>query len=190
MAADSEEGANPYAVIAERNVFHLNPPPPPPSVEDTAPKADLPVIKITGIAEISGKVRAFFVTQPKDPKEPPTYFSLAEGEREGILEVVRIYAAEQKIDIVNSGKAETLTFKDDALAKNEGTPPPGAARAAGGGPQKTPPAVPAMPEGGIRRHVPPAFPSGVGPRPGGAPFQFPTRARRTTPGGAVPTTGQ
>jgi len=180
------EDSNPYSVIAERNVFHLNPPPPPPAPEE-APKADLPVIKITGIVKIGGKIRALFVTQPKNAKDAPTYFNLAEGERDGILEVVKIDVDDQKVDVVNSGKLATLTVKDDSLAISEGTAPAGAGPAAPGA--NAPPPFPGMPGGmaGARRVPPPAFPGMVGNQnPAGAnpgtPYAFPMRTRRTTPG--------
>jgi hypothetical protein len=178
LADDENEAANPYAVIAERNVFHLNPPPPPPE-PDEKPKEDLPVIKITGIVKIGNKTRALFVTQPKNNKDAPTYFNLAEGERDGILEVVKINAEDQKVDVINSGKPATLTVKDDSLEKNEGSPPPGEA-----GEKKPPfPPMPGIPNLANRR-PPPAFPGMTQGANGAAPYTFPQRPRRVNLGAA------
>ena len=150
---DATDASNPYSIIAERNVFHLNPPPPPAPPPDTT-KADLPVIKITGIVRIGDQTRALFVSEPKDKKDNPTYFNLAEGERQGILEVVKIDPVGQKVEVINSGARATLTIKDDSLAKSEGSPPEGAA---GPGERRLP----------GERHLP-AFPGSAGrfPRPG------------------------
>jgi hypothetical protein len=187
MADDNASDANnPYAIIAERNVFHLNPPPPPPASEE-APKADLPVIKITGIVKIGDKIRALFVTQPKNTKDAPTYFNLSEGERDGILEVVKIHVEDQTVEIINSGTPATLSVKDDSLAKNEGSAPPGAPESPGVKPPF--PALPGVPGLGNRHAPPPAFPGMVGAKGAngaspGSPYAFPMRTRRTTPGAA------
>jgi hypothetical protein len=175
--ATADDEANPYSIISERNVFHLNPPPPPPNPDDDKPKEDLPVIKITGIVDLGGKTRALFVSQPKNGKDAPTYFNLAEGEREGILEVVKIDSADQKVDVINSGKPSTLTMKDDSLAKSEGTPPP-AAPGPGQPPVNRPggpPPFPGAPAGMPGRHIPqPGFPSANGATPG-SPYPFPAQ---------------
>ncbi|HWD17994.1 MAG TPA: hypothetical protein VHB20_01845 [Verrucomicrobiae bacterium] len=199
--AAEEPDANPYAVISERNVFHLNPPPPP-APPPEAPKADLPVIKITGIVKIANRIRALFVSQPKNGKETPTYFNLGEGERDGILQVVKIYPDDQKVDVINSGTPATLTVKEDSLAKNEGPAPAAAPGAPGtpggpgapGGPRA--PGFPNMPPlpGGVRRTPVPSFPGMSPPAPeapagGGTPFAFPTRTPRRIPlgpNGAAP----
>jgi hypothetical protein len=118
---DVTNAINPYAVVSQRNVFHLQPPPPPPPQEVS--KADLPVIRITGIIKIGNKPRALFVGSSKNSKESPTYFNLAAGEHDGILEVVRIHYGEETVDIINSGTPMTLTVKDDSLAKNDSEPP-------------------------------------------------------------------
>jgi hypothetical protein len=113
--------SNPYALIIDRNAFRLNPMPPPPVPE--APKADLPVIKISGFLKVGNQQRVFFATVPKNPaKEPPTYFELGEGESEGILEVRKIYADKEQVDIVNSGTPMTLSVKDDSFVPKVATP--------------------------------------------------------------------
>ena len=104
---------NPYAFISQRNIFHLNPLPPPPPAE--VPKPDLPVIKLSGFFKVGSVTRALFFSVPKDKKERPTYYSLCEGQGQGILKVLKINAAAGAVQILNSGAAATLTLKDDSL---------------------------------------------------------------------------
>jgi hypothetical protein len=115
MADDAAAAAaNPYAVISERNVFHLNPPPPPPAPEEP-PKADLPDIKLSGFLKIGKTTHALFSSFPKDKKDLPTYYDLVDGEKQGILEVVKIHEDKGEVEIINSGTAATLSLKDDSL---------------------------------------------------------------------------
>lgn len=118
----SEDASNPYSVISERNVFHLNPPPPPPEPEKT--KADLPVIKLSGFFKVGARTRALFSSMPKKKEDRWTYYNLAEGEKEGVLEVVKIDEADGKVDIMNSGTRATLTLKDDTVAPMAAAAPP------------------------------------------------------------------
>jgi hypothetical protein len=124
-AAEPEEDSNPYAVISERNVFHLNPiPPPPPAKEE--PKADLPTIKLSGFLRIGKMTHALFVCNPKEKKDLPIYFDLADGEKEGILEVVKIHEDKGEVDIINSGTPATLSLKNDSLEPKAAPPVKGA----------------------------------------------------------------
>lgn len=174
---NADDASNPYSVIVERNIFHLNPPPPPPSETDKA-KEELPVVKITGFVNIGNTSRGLFLSQPKDKKEGPFYYSLAEGEKssDGKFELVKISPAQDEVDVINAGVAMKLTVKDNSLGE---TPAPTAA-------------APAQQE---ERHHPgngmpgrPMFPPGRTPPPGmpglpgaGNGFSFPARARRTPP---------
>jgi hypothetical protein len=116
-AANGDDTSNPYAVITERNIFHLSPPPPPPEPEK--PKVELPVVKITGFVNIGNVSRVLFVSLPKDKREEPTYYSLAEGEKgsDGThqFELVRIHPLQDAVDVINDGTPVTLTVKDDTL---------------------------------------------------------------------------
>ena len=118
-----DDNANPYAVITERNIFHLTTPPPPPEPEK--PKVDLPVVKITGFVNIGNVSKVLFVSQAKDKKEEPTYYSLAEGEKAGDgthqFELVKIHPLEDAVDVINDGSPVTLTVKDDSLGVSAGT---------------------------------------------------------------------
>jgi hypothetical protein len=157
-------------VIVERNIFHLTAPPPPPEPEK--PKLELPVIKITGFVNIGNSSRVLFVSEPKDKKEDPTYYSLAQGERSSDgkhqLELVRILPSQEGADVINDGVAVTLTVKDDSL---------------GATPMPTPASAPNQGERPIRpRGGRPMFPGrpipGIPGVPGGNGFSFPARGMR------------
>ena len=171
--AEPDVESNPYAVISERNVFHLNPPPPPPAPD--APKVELPEIKLSGFLRIGNTAHALFSYSPKDKKEAPIYYYLANGEKEGILEVVKIHEDRGEVEIIDSGTPLTLSLKNDTLepketVANKGTP--GEAEAPRGG--KFP---------GGRDHVPGRaayrFPTPGEGHGGGGALGFPLPARRT-----------
>ncbi len=132
-----------YQTIVDRNPFGLNPPPPPPPLETVSntPPAN---IKITGFATIFGKKRAFFVIQPKDAKEMPQYINLAEGEREGVLEIVNIAEENGEARIKNAGVEMVLSLQNNGMNPAKIAPgvtqapvpqPPPAPVVVGGSPQ-------------------------------------------------------
>lgn len=165
---NSDDAANPYSVIVERNIFHLNPLPPPPEPEK--PKVELPVVKITGFINIGNQSKVLFVSQPKDKKTEPIYYSLSEGEKSanGKLELVKIHPAQEGVDVINDGTLVTLTVKDDSLAPAQGAD---AAPPAKGGPPGNPPnGTPGRPPFQGR---PPPAPGAPGP--GGNGFSSPIR---------------
>jgi hypothetical protein len=168
-AGSTDEGANPYAVISDRNVFHLNPIPPPAAPE--AATADLPVVKLSGFIEIGHKMRALFSSLPKQGKGEPIYYNLAEGEKTGILELVRIHYHEGAVDVINSGTPMTLNVKDDGLA---GKVPVAAAAAEHATPRGAFPGV----NSGASSQQPGVF-SGHRPKPSG----FPPGTDPNNPGG-------
>lgn len=111
--AEADDSSDPYKIIAERNVFHLNPTPiPPPPVP---PKIELPTIKFSGWFRVGRVTKALFCTLPKDKKETPSYYDLCEGEKAGFLELVKIRYDQGEVDVINSGVAMTLSLKDDSL---------------------------------------------------------------------------
>jgi hypothetical protein len=111
---------NPYTVISERNVFHLNPIPPPPALEP--PKVELPDIKLSGFVKIGKSTHALFACISKDKKKDPIYYDLSEGQKDGIVEVLKIREEKGEVDILNSGTPTTLTLKSDSL-ELAGAPP-------------------------------------------------------------------
>jgi hypothetical protein len=157
---NADDPANPYSVIIERNIFHLTAPPPPPEPEK--PKVELPVVKITGFVNIGSQQKVLFLSEPKDKKEGPFYYSLAEGGN-GVdgshkLELVKIHPSQDGVDVINDGVAVTLTVKDDTLGASGA---PAAAGATAAGKQRPVPGSPrnlAMPG----RQIHPGGP----PRPG------------------------
>lgn len=166
-ASGSKADDNPYAVIGERNIFHLNPIPPPPEPEK--PKPDLPDVKITGIIKIGDQTKAMFMCQPKDKKKEPAYFSLAEGEKgsknSDELELVKIHPSEDGVDVIINGTAVTLSMEKDTLQPTAAIAP-----GPGGGREGRPPEPGGLPGRPIFR--PPGMPGG----PGNG-FSFPTRRR-------------
>jgi len=127
---NADDSANPYSVIVERNIFHLNPPPPPPPPVDTT-KADLPVVKITGFVNVGDVRKVLFVAQPKDKKEDPIYYSLTEGEKvsngKHDLTLVRIHPRQDGVDVIADGTSMNLTLKDDSLLPSTTAPETAAA---------------------------------------------------------------
>ena len=118
------DNSNPYAIIIDRNVFRLNPPPPPPSAEKKP--VDLPKVYLNGIVRVGDDVRVLFSIPPKDAKSQTTYFKLAPGEKDDVLELVGIHPDQQEVDVLVSGTAMTLSVFSNSLASAGG-------KAAGGG---------------------------------------------------------
>src|ERR1041385_247409 len=92
-AVTSDQPANPYQSIVDRNVFALKPPPPPPDPEASKP----PPVKITltGITTILGNKRALMKTppppgKPGEPAKQEMSYILTVGQREGDIEVLDI----------------------------------------------------------------------------------------------------
>ncbi|HZM03929.1 MAG TPA: hypothetical protein VFC44_13035 [Candidatus Saccharimonadales bacterium] len=169
--------ANPYFVISERNVFHLNPIPPPPEPEK--PKQDLPVIKISGFVKVGNSSKALFSSTSKDKKDLPIYYSLSEGEKQGFLELVKIDRDKGEAEIINSGVKMTLNLKDDTLKDTISAPPAGGPMQARFDNRRGLPPIPGVGRAGApaRVNVPYAGPTGArstGPNP----FNFPMRTRR------------
>src|ERR1700733_225647 len=64
--------ANPYSVISDRNVFHLNSPPPPPAPPDPKP-VDLPKVMLTGFVGKGHSMKVLLAIPPKDTKDTTYY---------------------------------------------------------------------------------------------------------------------
>jgi len=142
------DNSNPYAIIIDRNIFRLNPPPPP---KDTEKKpVDLPKVYLNGILKIGDDIRVLFSIPPKDAKGQTTYFKLAPGEKDDVLELVRIHPDQQEVDVLVSGTAMTLSMLSNSLASAGGKAAGGATAsgpaASRGGPPA--PAAAAAPPGG------------------------------------------
>ncbi|HEX5220534.1 MAG TPA: hypothetical protein VFZ59_13270 [Verrucomicrobiae bacterium] len=120
---------NPYSGIVERNSFGLKPPvnpadlvkPPAPVVAD---------IKLQGITTILGRKQVLMkVKVPAKPPEPARDESLvvAEGDREGEIEVIEINPLEETVKVNNAGTILALNMKDHSEKPSPGAvPAPGA----------------------------------------------------------------
>ena len=114
---------NPYEVIAERNAFALKPPPPPPPPPTNKPP-EVHNVKFTGIThDLTGKKVYLLADSPVKPGQQPVreYYCLAEGERQGDIEVKEINEAAETVTILNGGELATLNFKEHG---NAASPPP------------------------------------------------------------------
>ena len=104
-----------YNSIKERNVFGLQEPPhaPPP----TNPPAQVPKIKLTGITTVTGGARALLQTQVPGAKRgeagKPEYMILAEGQRDGNIEVLQIDTNAEVVKVNDYGEIMTIGFDKD-----------------------------------------------------------------------------
>jgi len=148
---------NPYSVISDRNVFHLNPPPPPPPPPEAKP-IDLPKIMLTGFVGKGKYEKVLLAIPPKDNKESTTFLSLAPDEMQKEVRLVAIRREKEEVDIINQGTPQTLSVKSNSYSSVAAAAPPGGKGAA-----------PGMPTGiGLRRQ-PPGFPPPNTPNPQRAP---------------------
>jgi len=176
-AAGDDASGNPYQSIVIRNVFGLKPPPPPPDPEANKPPP--PKIWLTGITTILGNKRALLkATPPPKPGEQAKEqsFTLAEGQREGDIEVLEINEKERTVKVNDYGTITTLDFEKDGV-KVAGIPPaPGA------------PGVPPRPAGFPPAATPGSFAPGGGANVVPRPMRLPNQGASVSPaaGGATP----
>jgi hypothetical protein len=158
--AVSPASSTPYQGIVERNVFGLKDPPPPPDPEANKPPP--PKIILTGITTIFGNKRALMkATPPAKPPEPAkeqTYM-LAEGQRDGDIEVLEIDEKAGTVKVNDFGTIMTLNFSDNGVKLTSTLPPgaasPGMPATPGGIPSPLPsPANPFSPGGGFNKAIP------------------------------------
>jgi hypothetical protein len=135
-STSTSDSSNPYAVIVDRNVFHLNPLPKPKSDADQKP-VDIPKVSLNGIIHIGDDVEVLFSIPAKDNKNPATYYKLAPGEKDDVLELLRIRPGEQEVDVLVDGTPVTLSILKDS--------PESSGSKGGKGP---PPAIPMPPPPG------------------------------------------
>jgi len=131
IAADTADTAgsssNPYQGIVDRNVFALKPPPPPPDPDSIKPPT--PKISLTGITTILGNKRALFKSEPTPGKagQPATKeesYMLAEGQRQGDVEVTSIDEIAGIVKLSYAGTPVTLDFTNNAAKAVAVAPPP------------------------------------------------------------------
>ncbi len=176
--AARDAAGSPYQPIIARNVFGLRSPPPPPSPEANKPPP--PKIFLQGITTFGGVKRALLKTQmPPKPGEKPTgdqSFILAEGQRDGDIEVLEIKADGEAsyVKVNDFGTITNLTFENNGI---KGAP--GAVPVPGRPPITTVMAVPGHMPGAPR--VPPPFT--------GRPLRLPGSPGAYSPQGGVPGAG-
>lgn len=158
-AADAALASQPYGTIVARNVFGLVPipPPAPPAPPPTDPP---PKITATGIMTIFGTLEVLFkVSMPAKAGQPAkdVDYTLAEGERQDDIEVVKIDEKAAMITFKNHDVVQDIALADGKASSSEAAPGPG-----GRAPN------PFAPPGGGRFPVRPGgFPGGFPGGPGG-----------------------
>jgi hypothetical protein len=175
---EESSSSNPYSVISDRNIFHLNPAPPPQQAEP--PKAlELPKIMLTGFVGKGSSMKVLLAIPPtKDSKEGMAYLSLSPGDRDHDVQLVKIHLDKEEVDIINAGTAQTLSAKSNSYAALAANSPPGGGVVGamrGGGDGKVP---------GMHRPMIPGFNPPV-PQPGGAPAPNPSAANYGGGGSSV-----
>jgi len=169
----NEPSENPYQAIVERNVFSLRDPPPPPKPEEVKPPP--PKLTLTGITTLLGRkmvlLKAPPAPGPVKPGEPPKteqFFTLAEGQQDGELEIVNIDEKAGVVNVKYGGVPASLNFADNGAKPMPGMPMPGG--------------IPApMPNPAFNPQVQPQMP-GVTPMPTRT-LRLPTQTSTWNPGG-------
>jgi hypothetical protein len=133
VASDSDDDANPYSIIAQRNVFGLNPPPAAPE-PDKGPPPNLPVVRLSGFMRKGDPWKVLLAVEVENPDPHghalTCYLTLAEGDKktvgsgskQGVLELVKAYADLEKVDIINAGTPMTLSLKENGIASSPPSP--------------------------------------------------------------------
>jgi hypothetical protein len=151
-AITGDAAGSPYQSVVERNVFGLKPPPPPPDPEANKPPP--PKMFLQGITTFGGTKRALLKAQtPPKPGVPPKAedsFVLAEGQRQGDIEVLEIDVQKGTVKVNDFGTVTTLDFEHDGIKTATAAPVPGVAPHPGGG-FPVPGASPFTPAGGAPR---------------------------------------
>jgi hypothetical protein len=146
-----------YDKIPARNLFGLKQPEPP--MQPTNPPVPLPKLTLTGITTILGKKLALLKEQPlaAKPGAPANELSLilAQGQREGDVEALRIDENSGSVQVNNSGTPMTLTFEKDG-AKTQ--------------PAAAPAALPSANPGSVPPGFPQQVPARANPTPGMRPL--------------------
>jgi hypothetical protein len=171
QGSPADATGHPYAAIAERNLFNLRPPPP--ATPPEPPPPPVPKITLTGITTILGNKRALFKVQPQGKPPAPgakdEFYILAEGQRDGDVEVLAIDDEAGIVKLNNHGTVQELSLDKDGV-KPPLTPftPPAAASTAGPGQGQAtsgqplpsiPPRTLRLPPAAPKAPVPPNSPS-------------------------------
>ena len=92
-----------------------------------------------------GSVHALFVNIPPNQNNPTNtvYYNLAEGERDGLLELLQINVNEESATVVHAGNRVILALKDNKPAGGGGAGGPGGGAPGGRGAGAARPGLPA-----------------------------------------------
>ena len=105
---------NPYKHILDVNPFRLKDLPPV-TREPATSFVNLDV-RLTGITLVGSTKRAWLVIQPGPGRSQPKYLNnLAEGDGDGIVQIVEIKEKEETVKILNSGVTVVLNFQQHGL---------------------------------------------------------------------------
>lgn len=120
----------PYAAIVDRNVFKLNPIPPANPADSATNNAPPPDLTLAGITTIFGNKRAIIKAAPKGPPKPGVppeneSYILAEGQREGDIEVLQIDERAGVVKLLLAGKPTTIDFEKNGVKLPTASPPAG-----------------------------------------------------------------
>jgi hypothetical protein len=133
-AASGDVPGGPYQGIVGRNVFGLNQKPPAPEINTPPPPSSK--VFLTGITTILGNKCALLkTTPPARPGEPAKEqaITLAEGQRDGDIEVLEINEKAGTVKISNFGTITMLDFDKDGVKVAAAPPGPGGPMARPGG---------------------------------------------------------
>ena len=86
---------------------------------------------LSGFQKVGDRMKVYLAIPAKDPKDT-AYLALQAGEKADDVEIVKIRADKQEVDIVNTGTPMTLTIASNGftegggvVSKAGGAPPPG-----------------------------------------------------------------
>jgi hypothetical protein len=113
---------------------------------------------LSGFQKVGERMKVYLAIPAKDPKDT-AYLALQAGEKERDVEIVKIRADKQEVDILNTGTPMTLTIASNGFPLSGG----GAVAKAGGPPPPGTPEIRRMP--GFRGAPPPNMPAAAVPSP-------------------------
>lgn len=110
LAGTAAVKPNPYEKIPARNVFNLRPMPgsPPGEIQERKHRPP-PKIFITGLVELGGVSKA--LVEINEPGQPVQRSILAAGGAEGVLQVLDVDVAGERVRVRIDGDEETLSIE-------------------------------------------------------------------------------
>ena len=109
LAATAAVKPNPYGRIPERNVFNLQPIPDKPAEPALPPRRTPPKIFITGLVELGGVSKA--LVEINEPGQAVQRSILTAGSETGVLEILDVDVAAERVRVRIDGDEETLSIE-------------------------------------------------------------------------------